>query len=331
MVSQRSSTTGLWDSPECARQNATRVAGLNSRWNLEFAGSAPSVASTRTSTSETYQNGSNSNERGASARPTTDKTARPLPVTTRQDVPPQANSGFTVSDTRPLSRELAEMPPPEGSTTAAGSEDTAAAKLTIISNMLAPRKLGGMSSAQIKEAGSLPWDEALYRELEERNAARLAQLAKEQEETAESGVESDVQAVVGKRAEYFAEIGDKDKAIQTFERVLSSTSLIGTKIDILLAQCRLGLFFSDRAFVQTVLDRATTLAESGGDWDRRNRLKAYRGLHLLTVRNYAAAAPLLLDSLATFTSYELCSYAELVVFAVMAGSLALRRVDFKAK
>ena len=69
----------------------------------------------------------------------------------------------------------------------------------------------------------------------------------------------------------------------------------------------------------------------GGDWDRRNRLKAYKGLHLLTVRSYNLAAPLLLDSLSTFTSYELCSYSSLVVYAVLAGSLSLKRVDFKAK
>lgn len=79
------------------------------------------------------------------------------------------------------------------------------------------------------------------------------------------------------------------------------------------------------------VERADILVESGGDWDRRNRLKAYKGLHLLTVRSYNLAAPLLLDSLSTFTSYELCSYSSLVVYAVLAGSLSLKRVDFKAK
>ena len=79
------------------------------------------------------------------------------------------------------------------------------------------------------------------------------------------------------------------------------------------------------------MERANTLVESGGDWDRRNRLKAYHGLHLLTVRSHAAAAPLLLDSLSTFTSYELCSYSSLIIYAVLAGSVSLKRVDFKVK
>lgn len=94
---------------------------------------------------------------------------------------------------------------------------------------------------------------------------------------------------------------------------------------------RVGLFFGDKLYVKKSIERATSLVESGGDWDRRNRLKAYTGLHLMTIRSYNLAAPLLLDSLSTFTSYELCSYSALVVYSVLAGSLSLKRVDFKAK
>lgn len=65
--------------------------------------------------------------------------------------------------------------------------------------------------------------------------------------------------------------------------------------------------------------------------DRRNRLKAYQGLHLITIRSHSAAAPLLLDSLSTFTATELCSYSKLVIYAVLAGSVALPRRDFKSR
>jgi 26S proteasome regulatory subunit N7 len=91
------------------------------------------------------------------------------------------------------------------------------------------------------------------------------------------------------------------------------------------------MFFADKQLVKKNVDRAKALIDTGGDWDRRNRLKAYQGLHLLTVRSYNLAAPLLLDSLSTFTSYELCTYSSLVVYSVLAGSVALKRVDFKAK
>lgn len=123
----------------------------------------------------------------------------------------------------------------------------------------------------------------------------------------------------------------QDKAVAAYEALFENTGILGSKIDIVLAIARIGLFFGDKLFVKDSLERANTLVESGGDWDRRNRLKAYKGVHLLTIRNYNLAAPLLLDSLSTFTSYELCSYSSLVIYAVLAGSLALKRVDFKAK
>jgi 26S proteasome regulatory subunit N7 len=113
--------------------------------------------------------------------------------------------------------------------------------------------------------------------------------------------------------------------------VFEKTGVLGTKIDLVLAIIRMGLFYGDKLLVKKHVDRAKALVESGGDWDRRNRLKAYQGLYLLTARSYALAAPLLLDSLSTFTSYELCSYSSLVVYAVLAGSVSLKRVDFKSK
>ena len=73
------------------------------------------------------------------------------------------------------------------------------------------------------------------------------------------------------------------------------------------------------------------MIETGGDWDRRNRLKAYQGLHLLSIRSYSLAAPLLLDSLSTFTSSEICTYETLVLYAVLAGTISLKRVDFKSR
>lgn len=123
----------------------------------------------------------------------------------------------------------------------------------------------------------------------------------------------------------------QDKAISSYEDVFDKTGVLGTKIDLILAIIRVGLFFGDKLLVKKNVERAQTLVESGGDWDRRNRLKAYQGLHLLTIRSYNLAAPLLLDSLSTFTSYELCTYSSLVIYSVLAGSVSLKRVDFKAK
>ncbi|WEW58206.1 proteasome regulatory particle subunit [Emydomyces testavorans] len=176
-----------------------------------------------------------------------------------------------------------------------------------------------------------PWDEKFYERLVAENKKELDALQKEENEAGEAAGETEVQAARGKRAEFWARVGDRDKAVAAYEAVFENTGVLGTKIDIVLAMIRIGLFFGDRLFVKKQIERASSLVEGGGDWDRRNRLKAYKGLHLLTIRNYKSAAPLLLDSLSTFTSYELCSYSSLVIYAVLTGSLCLKRVDFKAK
>ena len=73
------------------------------------------------------------------------------------------------------------------------------------------------------------------------------------------------------------------------------------------------------------------LIDQGGDWDRRNRLKVYRGLHLLSIRQFKRGGELLLDALSTFTATELISYNNFVVLTTIAGVLTLSRVDLKKK
>lgn len=202
---------------------------------------------------------------------------------------------------------------------------------------------------------TIPWDEGLYQKLKEDNDKELDEYQKEEDEAVEKAGDTEIMAARGKRAEFWARVGDKvrkihppyfctslsstnhhsfplqEKSIAAYEDVFEKTGILGTKIDLVLAIIRIGLFYGDKLLVKKHVERAKTLVESGGDWDRRNRLKAYEGLYLLTVRSYNLAAPLLLDSLSTFTSYELCTYSNLVVYSVLAGSVSLKRVDFKSK
>jgi hypothetical protein len=81
----------------------------------------------------------------------------------------------------------------------------------------------------------------------------------------------------------------------------------------------------------TLTPSPNSLIDQGGDWDRRNRLKVYQGLHLLTIRSFKRAATLLLDALSTFTATELLSYNDFVGYAVVAGGLTLGRVELKKR
>lgn len=178
---------------------------------------------------------------------------------------------------------------------------------------------------------TLPWNDALYEKLKAENDEELNGFQKEEDEAVENAGDTEILAARGKRADFWARVGDKDRAITAYEDVFEKTGVVGSRIDIVLAIIRMGLFYGDKPLVKKHVERAKTLVEAGGDWDRRNRLKAYEGIHLLTVRSHNLAAPLLLDSLSTFTSYELCTYSSLVVYSVLAGSVSLKRLDFKSK
>ena len=191
--------------------------------------------------------------------------------------------------------------------------------------------IGVLGGQQSTGKINLPWDEQLYEEMKKDNEKELEAIKKEEDEAAEKAGETELQNARGKRAEFYAKICDKDAALSAFEALLEKTGILATKIDIVLSIIRIAFFFDDKLLVKKNVERAGTLVESGGDWDRRNRLKSYQGLHLITIRAHNLAAPLLLDSLSTFTSTELCSYSNLVVYAVLAGSVSLPRLDFKTR
>ncbi|KAK3682615.1 26S proteasome subunit RPN7-domain-containing protein [Podospora appendiculata] len=226
----------------------------------------------------------------------------------------------------PLYRYLAH--PLEGILNAAG-EGSASAPGKPLSRKASAA--GMIATKSPTSSTALPWDEALYQSLQAENEKELDEFQKEEDEAVEKAGDTEIMAAKGKRAEFWAKVGDKEKSIAAYEDLFEKTGVLGTKIDIVLAIVRMGLFYGDKQLVKKHLERAKTLVEGGGDWDRRNRLKAYEGLHLLTLRSHNLAAPLLLDSLSTFTSYELCSYSNLVVYSVLAGSVSLKRVDFKSK
>lgn len=74
-----------------------------------------------------------------------------------------------------------------------------------------------------------------------------------------------------------------------------------------------------------------SLIDEGGDWDRRNRLKVYRALYNMSIRDFKSAAALFLDTIATFTSYELMEYQQFVTYTVLCCLIALERPELREK
>lgn len=54
-----------------------------------------------------------------------------------------------------------------------------------------------------------PWDDQLYEKLKAENEEELQTFQKEEEEAAEQAGDTEVQAAKGKRAEFWARVGDK--------------------------------------------------------------------------------------------------------------------------
>lgn len=56
---------------------------------------------------------------------------------------------------------------------------------------------------------TIPWDEALYQKLKESNDKELEEIQKEEDEAVEKAGDTEIQAARGKRAEFWARVGDK--------------------------------------------------------------------------------------------------------------------------
>ncbi|KAJ7184159.1 26S proteasome subunit RPN7-domain-containing protein [Mycena filopes] len=176
----------------------------------------------------------------------------------------------------------------------------------------------------------LPLDATILEELEKKNTAALEKIDERLKHAQETEGESEISDALRSRANYLTKIGDKgasEAQLLAFEK----TPGLGSRIDIALTLVRIAFFWGDREDITKYLSKAETLIEEGGDWDRRNRLKVYRGLYMLSIRQFKSGGDLFIDALSTFTATELISYNDFVSMTVIAGVLGLSRVELKKK
>ncbi|KAH9900791.1 PCI-domain-containing protein [Cubamyces lactineus] len=183
----------------------------------------------------------------------------------------------------------------------------------------------------VTATNALPLDESLLAKMEQQNKDELDKIDERLEEAKKTEGETDIADALRARANYLTRIGDKEKAVEAQKLALEKTPGLGSRIDIVLTLIRIGFFFNDHEMITQHLTQAEELVEKGGDWDRRNRLKVYRGLHLLSIRQFKRGAELLLDALSTFTATELISYNDFVASTIISNVLTLSRPDLKKK
>ncbi|KAJ1974643.1 proteasome regulatory particle subunit [Dimargaris xerosporica] len=167
--------------------------------------------------------------------------------------------------------------------------------------------------------------------MQQANQQALAQFETQLADAEETLGETEVSELLLKKAQYLAQIGDKDKAVSAYRVAFDKAATLGQRLDIVFAFIRIGLFFFDSDLINRNFEKAKSLIEEGGDWDRRNRLKSYEAIYLMSIRDFKGASSLFLDSLSTFASNELMDYVDYVKLAVLVGMISLDRVDLKKK
>eukprot|EP00842_Homolaphlyctis_polyrhiza_P003894 jgi/Hompol1/4505/HPOL_003659-RA len=177
----------------------------------------------------------------------------------------------------------------------------------------------------------IPKDTAFLAALKEANDAELKKLNDKIEDAEKNLGETELSDALSAKAHFFAKIGDKENALEAFKTAIEKTGPLGHRIDLNFAVIRVGFLFKDNEIITKNIEKVKVLVEEGGDWDRRNRLKVYEGIYLMSNRNFKAAATMLLESIATFTSTELMEYKSFVRYTILAAALTLSRPDFKAK
>jgi 26S proteasome regulatory subunit N7 len=179
--------------------------------------------------------------------------------------------------------------------------------------------------------GQLPSDDKLLQTMRSVNEEKLKQLDDKIEDNEKAFGDSDIRESYLAKAQYLCLIGDREQSLTWLRKTYDKTVTLGHRLDLIFYQLRLGLFYMDQDLIERNLDKAKTLVDEGGDWDRRNRMKVYQGLRAMSIRDFKSAAELFLDTVATFTSYELMDYQTFVTYTVICSLVALERPKLREK
>lgn len=181
-----------------------------------------------------------------------------------------------------------------------------------------------------KEAG---WaaDDSLKASLKKANDEELAKLEEKIKDAQENLGDVEVRDGLLSKAEFFNRTGDKDKALEGYKVAFEKTVGVGGKMDNILSVIRIAFFFDDKELAKKEIARAHAELAKGGDWERRNKLKVYEGIHLMIGRQWKESATLFLEAMPTFTAVECVSMKDYVMYTVILSMVALDRAEIRKR
>lgn len=176
-----------------------------------------------------------------------------------------------------------------------------------------------------------PVDQDLMDELCAANKTKIEEFDAQMKDAEKNFGEVEMRDSLMNKAEYLCQIGNKEEAVSMFRQAYDKTVALGYRMDVVFYLLRIGLFYTDHELIRSNIEKAQSLIEEGGDWDRRNRLKVYQGIYAMQIRDFKTAAINFFEAVSTFTSTELMNYSNFVKYAVFCLMVALPRSDLKEK
>lgn len=133
------------------------------------------------------------------------------------------------------------------------------------------------------------------------------------------------------KAELYNEVKDYENYRVWVNKALGKT--VGNSKKLELTIMILNTYWIERNFEQfeRSLDDCRKLTDESLDWEKKNKLAIYNGIHQILKRQMADAATCLIACVDTFNSQEIMSFKELVKYAVILGLLELPRKEVREK
>jgi 26S proteasome regulatory subunit N7 len=159
----------------------------------------------------------------------------------------------------------------------------------------------------------------------------LAKLYTKLKEAEQNFSELEIRDVLIEIGDYFLDIKNFERSLANYNQAYSKAATVDSKLDITLKVMLVAFKTKDRLLLKKQVDQANLLFDDGGDWEKKNRFKAYEAVYFMMIRNFKQAAFNFLDILATFTSTELVSFTTFVKYTVLTSIVSLDRATISKK
>ena len=160
---------------------------------------------------------------------------------------------------------------------------------------------------------------------------KISDLEKKMEEDVDGLEEKDKATYIFEIAKIYKEQKMMPEAIEKFKETISETQSFNTKIDAMFEICHICLLEKNLEMLKEYLQKIEDLLKTGGDWEKKNRLKVYMGLYYIFTKNFKDAGKNFLDALMTFTSYELFDFKTFVFYTAVINIISVDRKTLKEK